>query len=295
MNNLYNSLLELIIKTSCEIPEDIKQEIMIAQKKEAKASIASKILSSILENIQMANTNHSPICQDTGVPIFFISGKDSSLDCLIENTADKAVKKAVSLGYLRNNSVDPIKGKALNSDNNITRALFYFNHSEKAKKQYTEISLLLKGGGSENVSSQYMLPDSLLEADRSLTGVKKCILNAILNAQGNGCAPGSAGVCIGGDRVTGFVEAKKQFLRRADDKNPIHELQILEKEILKLSNQLDIGPMGLGGKTTLLNCKIGSHSRHPASYFVTVSYMCWAYRRQGIRIDSKGNILKWLY
>jgi fumarate hydratase class I len=141
----------------------------------------------------------------------------------------------------------------------------------------------MKGGGSENMSRQYSLPDASIGAGRDLEGVRRCVLDAVQKAQGYGCAPGILGVCVGGDRACGFEEAKHQLLRRLGDKNPDPELASLEERILEEANSLGIGPMGLGGKTTLLGVKLGSRPRVPASFFVTVAYLCWAARRQTVR------------
>jgi fumarate hydratase class I len=157
------------------------------------------------------------------------------------------------------------------------------------------VKLLLKGGGCENCGIQYSLPNKTLGAERDLNGVKKCILDAVLQAQGKGCGPGILGICVGGDRATGYMYSKEQLLRTLEDKNKIPELAKMESEVMETANKLDIGPMGFGGKTTLLGCKIGALNRLPASFFVSISYMCWADRRQGVELDGKGKVKKWLY
>jgi fumarate hydratase class I len=154
---------------------------------------------------------------------------------------------------------------------------------------------VLKGGGCENVGAQYSLPNEKLKANRDLDGCRKVILDAVLQAQGKGCGPGILGICIGGDRATGYEHSKQQFLRKLDDENENPELNRLEQDILQTANKLGIGPMGFGGKTTLLGAKVGVLNRLPASYFVSVSYMCWAYRRQGVTLKPGGEIEKWLY
>jgi fumarate hydratase class I len=143
--------------------------------------------------------------------------------------------------------------------------------------------LMLKGGGCENVGAQYSLPNTKLGADRNLAGIKKVILDAVYQAQGQGCAPGILGIGIGGDRETSYMISKKQFFRKLDDKNPNPDLAALEEEILEKANQLGIGPMGFGGKTTLLGVKADWAHRLPASFFVSVSYMCWAERRRTMK------------
>jgi fumarate hydratase class I len=154
---------------------------------------------------------------------------------------------------------------------------------------------MLKGGGCENVGAQYSLPIEKLHANRDLDGCRRVILDAVLQAQGKGCGPGILGVCIGGDRATGYELSKTQFLRLLSDHNPVLELDALEQDILKTANELGIGPMGFGGKTTLLGVKICAANRVPASFFVSVSYMCWAFRRQGVTLDATGKIGQWLY
>jgi fumarate hydratase class I len=157
------------------------------------------------------------------------------------------------------------------------------------------VRLILKGGGCENVGAQYSLPDTRLGANRDLDGVRKAILDAVVQAQGKGCSPGILGVCIGGDRAVGYAHSKEQLLRTLPDVNPDPALAKLEQEIVASANRLGIGPMGFGGKTTLLGCKIGALNRLPASFFVSISYMCWAYRRQGFLLADPGKIVKWLY
>jgi fumarate hydratase class I len=168
-------------------------------------------------------------------------------------------------------------------------------HFHQHRSPDLSVRLVLKGGGCENVGAQYSLPNEKLRANRDLNGCRKAILDAVLQAQGKGCGPGILGVCIGGDRATGYEMSKTQFLRLIPDRNPNPKLDALEQDILKTANELGIGPMGFGGKTTLLGVKICAANRLPASYFVSVSYMCWAYRRQGVMLDVEGKIGKWLY
>ena len=227
--------------------------------------------------------------------MFFVKSPFSFDQKVFSDTARDAVAEATAKGYLRQNSVDPLTGK--NSGNNLGPGSpsFYFEQHDVYGKNEIEIRLILKGGGCENVGVQYSLPNRQLDADRNLNGVRHCLLDAVIQAQGKGCAPGILGVCIGGDRSTGYAHSKKQFLRMLNDKNPNPLLAELEEDVTRTANELGIGPMGFRGKTTLLGCKIGYLNRLPASYFVSVSYMCWAYRRQGTLVDPEGNITKWLY
>jgi fumarate hydratase class I len=209
-----------------------------------------------------------------------------------EDACRLAVKKATKLGYLRQNSVDSLTG--VNDGTNVGPGSpnVHFHQHREAE---INVRLVLKGGGCENVGAQYSLPNEKLKANRDLDGCRKVILDAVLQAQGKGCGPGILGVCIGGDRASGYEFYKQQFLRTIPDRNPVPELDTLEQDILKTANELGIGPMGFGGKTTLLGVKICAANRLPASYFVSISYMCWAYRRQGATLNAAGEIEKWLY
>src|SRR5207302_1490346 len=159
--------------------------------------------------------------------------------------------------------------------------------------------LILKGGGCENKNIQYSVPcelDHLGRPDRNLEGVRKCLLHAVWQAQGQGCAPGALGVCVGSDRAHGYDLAKQQLFRTLDDVNPVPELAELEARVLREANELGIGAMGFGGRVSLIGCKVIAANRLPASFFVSVAYDCWAFRRLGIRLDAaSGAITGWLY
>jgi fumarate hydratase class I len=292
MNALAESLLELIRRTSAEIPEDVHQSLVAALEQEKKGTIAESALKIIERNIGLAKNKSQPICQDTGSVVFYVEGPVGFDQIAFEETAREAVKLATKKGFLRQNSVDSLTGK--NDGTNLgpgAPALHFHQH----RAAEVTVKLILKGGGCENVGAQYSLPIEKLNANRDLDGCRKVILDAVLQAQGKGCGPGILGVCIGGDRATGYEFSKQQFLRTIPDRNPNLELDALEQDILQTANELGIGPMGFGGKTTLLGVKIGAANRVPASFFVSVSYMCWAYRRQGVTLDAEGKIGKWLY
>jgi fumarate hydratase class I len=292
MSELQNSLLELIRRTSAEIPDDVNQSILASLEQEKKGTIAESALKIIDQNIQLAKRKSQPICQDTGSILFYV-------DCLVgfdqitfKETAKEAVKLATKKGFLRQNSVDSLTG--VNDGTNVGPGAPVF-HFHQHRSPEVSVRLVLKGGGCENVGAQYSLPNEKLNANRDLDGCRKAILDAVLQAQGKGCGPGILGVCIGGDRATSYEMSKTQFLRLIPDRNPNPVLDKLEQDILKTANELGIGPMGFGGKTTLLGVKICAANRLPASYFVSISYMCWAYRRQGVTLDAEGKIGKWLY
>lgn len=291
-NLLSDSLLELIRKTSAEIPDDVQKVILEALEREEKNTTAEYAMNIIKANIDLAKKKSQPLCQDTGTVLFYVSHPIGLDQEKITKEIHKAVVKATELGYLRQNSVDSLTGANSGMNIGLGHPSIHFHQH---KKKNIEIKLMLKGGGCENVGAQYSLPHTALEAGRDLKGVRKVILDAIHKAQGKGCGPGVLGVCIGGDRGAGYIESKEQLLRKLDDKNAIKELRELESEIIETANKLGIGPMGFGGKTTLLGCKIGVLNRLPASFFVSISYMCWAYRRQGVELGTKNEIKKWLY
>jgi fumarate hydratase class I len=289
---LHDSLVELIRKTSVELPDDVQKVILNSLHNEEKNTTAEYAMKIIKANIELAKKKSQPICQDTGTVLFFIGHPVGFDQHKFTETIERAVVKATELGYLRQNSVDSLTGQ--NSGMNIGLghpSIHYHQHKSKE----IEVRLMLKGGGCENVGAQYSLPHTPLEAGRDLDGVRKVVLDAIHKAQGKGCGPGVLGVCIGGDRGAGYMESKEQLLRKLDDKNSHKDLASLEADITLTANKLGIGPMGFGGKTTLLGCKIGVLNRLPASFFVSISYMCWAYRRQGVVINSKNQIKGWLY
>ncbi len=292
MSQLQDSLVELIRRTSAEIPDDVNRALIRSLENEKKDSLAANAIKIIDQNIELAKRKSQPICQDTGSVLFYVDTPIGYDQITFAETTREAVKLATKKGYLRQNSVDSLTGK--NDGTNVGPGAPAF-HFHQHRGPEVSVKLVLKGGGCENVGAQYSLPDDNLQANRDFDGCRKAILDAVLQAQGKGCGPGILGVCIGGDRATGYEHSKTQFLRLLDDRNPEPKLDALEQDILKTANELGIGPMGFGGKTTLLGVKICTANRVPASYFVSISYMCWAYRRQGVTLDAEGKIGKWLY
>ena len=292
MNALQPSLIELIRRTSAVIPDDVHRAILHSLQQEKKGTIAESAMKIIERNIELAKQKSQPICQDTGSILFYVDCPMELDQISFEEAARQAVREATKKGYLRQNSVDSLTG--VNDGTNVgpgSPAVHFHQH----RSPEVNVRLILKGGGCENVGAQYSLPNEKMKADRDLKGCRKVILDAVLQAQGKGCGPGILGICIGGDRATGYELSKQQFLRHLEDRNPNLELDGLEQDILQTANLLGIGPMGFGGKTTLLGVKICAANRLPASFFVSVSYMCWAYRRQGVTLSGGGEIMNWLY
>ncbi len=294
MKNIAESLLSLITETATNLPEDVRRAVAAAAKLEAEGTQSMQAIRIIHKNVDMAADLVQPICQDTGMPTFVVHTPVGINQIELKASIKEAVMEATRRGKLRPNSVDSITGK--NSGLNVGPGTPVI-HFEQWEQDYIEVLLLLKGGGCENKNIQYSLPADLPgmgNADRTLEGVYKCILHAVWQAQGQGCSQGFIGVCIGGDRTTGYEGAKSQLFREVDDTNEIPELKEMEERIMGNADKLGIGTMGFGGKVTLLGCKIGALNRLPASFFVSVAYNCWAYRRLSVHIDpATGSITKW--
>lgn len=284
MQDLRDALLELIRRTSTDLPADVQAALEQAREVEFKGSAAQGALDSILENVALARKNSTPICQDTGTPIFYVQHPAGWSTRELKTQISDAVVAATEQAYLRPNAVDAISGK--NSGNNLGDDAFPTIHFEEIQGSELIVDLILKGGGCENVGAQYSLPDSRLGAGRDLDGVRKVVLDAVQRAQGKGCAPGVLGVAIGGDRGSSYYASKEALFRPLADDNEDPELAALERRLYQESNQLGIGPMGFGGETTVLGVKVRGMHRLPASYFVSVSYMCWAHRRRRMTVQA---------
>jgi fumarate hydratase, class I len=296
MNFLKDSLIELITQTSTNLPPDVRAAMGLALDSEVPGTQSAQALGIIASNIDMAQQDEGPICQDTGMPTFQVHTPVGVNQIQIKRAIHEAVAEATRRGKLRPNSVDSLTGK--NSGDNLGGETPVI-HFEQWEEDDIEVKLILKGGGCENKNIQYSLPcelEHMGRAGRDLEGVRKCILHAVWQAQGHGCAPGAVGVCIGSDRAHGYVLAKNQLFRTLDDVNPVPELAKLESEIMEEANRIGVGAMGFGGNVSLIGCKVMAANRLPASFFVSVAYDCWAFRRLGLRLDaSSGAITRWLY
>jgi fumarate hydratase class I len=289
-----DNILELIRRTSAFLPPDVENVITLQRKLESSGSKADFALELVAQNIGLAKARSLPICQDTGTIGFYFETPRGVDQLELEELCGEAVKIATAKGYLRQNSVDSVDGT--NTGDNLGPGSPVF-HWEQTRDANIHVRLVLKGGGCENMSAQYSLPMELQgkRVDRNLEGVRACILDAIWKAQGKGCGPGFIGVAIGGDRASGYEFAKRQLLRTVEDSSPDPVLAELEARIMIEGNKLDIGPMGFSGNFTIGCCKIGKLNRLPASFFVSIAYMCWAYRRRGVSLNTDGDVVEWLY
>ncbi|MBM7619781.1 fumarate hydratase class I [Bacillus tianshenii] len=296
MEKLFESMYQLIVETSTKLPKDVRRAIAKAKLSESAGTRAAMSLATITENITMADENVSPICQDTGLPTFKIKTPVGVNQLEIKEAIYTAIAQATKDGKLRPNSVDSLTGANSGDNLGVGTPVIKF---EQWEKDYIDARLILKGGGCENKNIQYSLPcelEGLGRAGRDLDGIRKCVMHSVYQAQGQGCSAGVIGVGIGGDRTSGYELAKEQLFRSLDDENAIPELKELEEYVMENANKLGIGTMGFGGETTLLGCKVGVANRIPASFFVSVAYNCWAYRRLGVKINAEsGDLMEWMY
>ena len=276
MLKLLDGIVELYKKVATSLPPDVEEALKTALSEESEGTTAVSSLAVILENIKRARETSRPICQDTGVPVFYVKVPFGLSQNELKQTIVEATREATRKVPLRPNAVDIITEK--NSGDNTGEGLpiIYF---EETPGGSLVIDLMLKGGGCENAGQTYKLPLEDLRAQRNLEGVRACVLDTIHKAQGRGCPPYVVGVGIGAAKDQVARLAKEQLMRKVTDTNKIGELADLEKRLVSDINKLGIGVMGLGGRKTALGVKIGVNHRHPASYFVDVSLGCWAMSR----------------
>jgi len=260
------------------LPSDVKEALQKAY--EAETSEAGRVnLKAILTNIEFAEKLNTPICQDTGTIIFYVKagGKAQGLD-KVEAALREATKRATTEVPLRPNAVDPFTRK--NSGDNTGRFIPYINW-DITDGDSVEITALPKGGGSENVCALGMITPG-----EGVKGLKKFVLDAVIRAGAKPCPPNILGVAVGGGADIAMKTAKKALLRPLNQSNPNPELARLEKELYEAANSTGIGPMGLGGKFTVLGVNVEYAHRHPASYPVAVAFQCWAARRATAWINA---------
>ncbi|TET56659.1 fumarate hydratase [Candidatus Bathyarchaeota archaeon] len=276
-----NVAVNLLRFAVTELPKDVKEALQKAYREETSEAGKTQ-LKAILDNVELAEKTRTPMCQDTGTIIFYVkAGAEVKHLDKIENALRKATRRATTKVPLRPNAVDPFKQK--NTGDNTGRNIPYINW-EIVAGDTLEITVLPKGGGSENVCTMGMLVPG-----EGINGLKKFVIDSVIKAGSKPCPPNILGVAIGGGSDIAMKLAKKALLRPLDQPNPDPELAELEKELLEAANSTGIGPMGLGGKITVLGVKIDYAVRHPASYPAAVAFNCWAARRATARIYPDGN------
>ncbi|MEM2104117.1 MAG: fumarate hydratase [Candidatus Bathyarchaeia archaeon] len=277
-----NVAFNLIKQAVIYLPEDVKQALKKAYEQETSDAGKTQ-LKAILENIELAEKYKAPICQDTGTIIFYVNAgaEVKNLD-KIEAPLINAARKATKEIPLRPNAVDPFTQK--NSGDNTGRFIPYI-HWEIVPGDTLELTVMTKGGGSENVCTTRMLVPG-----EGINGLKKFVMETITTAGAQPCPPTIVGVGMGGGADIAMKLAKKALLRPLSQPNPNPEIAKLEKELYEAANMTGIGPMGLGGKTTVLGVNVEYAFRHPASFPAAVAFNCWAARRASAKISSDGTI-----
>ena len=279
---------ELLRRSTSRMPQDIIEALVASRNLEAEGSRAANTLDTMLENIKLADDHVAPLCQDTGTVIFWVRHPFGVSQRQIKAQIRAAVREATSRSWLRPNCVASLSGKNPGNNMDPFGEGHPVVHFEEWDQPEIEVAVMLKGGGCENVGAQYRLPDVAIGAGRDLAGVRKCVIDAVTKAQGQGGAPGILSVAIGGDRITGYEKSKELILRKLGTPNADPKLDAFERQLVADLNTLGIGPMGYGGKTTVLGVLVEEMFRHPASFFVSISYMCWSSRRNVLRLDAAG-------
>jgi len=277
-----NVAFNIIKQAVIYLPDDVKQALKKAYAEETSETGKTQ-LKAILDNIELAEKYQAPVCQDTGTIIFFINAgaQAKNLD-KVEEALINATRRATKEVPLRPNAVDPFTQK--NSGDNTGRFIPYINW-EIVPGDSLELTVMTKGGGSENVCVTGMLVPG-----EGIKGLKKFAVEAVIKAGAQPCPPNILGIAIGGGADISMKLAKKALLKPLNEPNPDPEIAKLENEIFEAANMTGIGPMGLGGKTTVLGVHVEYAYRHPASFPAAVAFNCWAARKASARIDADGTV-----
>ena len=277
---LENKLVEAIKIAETKLTADTVKALEEALEKEDN-EVAKVQLEAILKNVKIAREDTSPICQDTGIQTFFIYlGYDFPFAKSLKKIIENAVRRATVEVPIRPNTIDLLSGK--NQKDNTGRFIPYITW-ELVEGDGAEIIIFPKGGGSENMSALFML-----KPGEGMKGIKKVIIDQIISAGGKPCPPTIVGIGLGGGADLSLKLAKKSLLREVGIRHENPEIAKLEKDLLKAINKLGVGPMGLGGRTTVLDIHIEYAHRHPASLPVGIVFQCWANRRAKIHINKDG-------
>ena len=279
-DDLKKGVVKLIQKAETELPEDVIYALNKAY--ETEQGIAKTQIGAILENIKLAGESGRPMCQDTGIQTFFV---DVGVDFPEINSIKEVIVDAISIATrevpLRPNTVDPFTGE--NHKDNLGKYIPYITW-DFVDGDDVFITALPKGGGSENMSKLGMLKPGV-----GIDGVKDFVVEEMIKAGGNPCPPTIVGVGIGGGADLSLKLGKKALLRPVGVRHSDKFIADIEEELIERINGSGIGPMGLGGKTTVLDVHIEWAHRHPASLPVGIVVQCWADRRASMVIHSDGS------
>ena len=278
---LRDGIVELYRKVAISVPKDIEEALKAACSKEAGV-FAGESLDSVLKKVSLARAGSCPLCEDTGSPVFFVKVPMGLGHRAIREVIIDATRLATKRVPLTPNAVSSITD--VNSGDNVGDA-FPLVYIDETDEQTLTVDLMLKSGLSENLGQTYNLPALLnvggteVSAGRDFDGVGKCVLDAVSRARGGSCPPYIIGAAIGGARDQVTFLSKRQLMRRLHDVHPDPAIAGLEVRILNEVNSYDLGPPWVAGQTAVLGVKIAAGHRHPESYFVDVSFACWAHRR----------------
>lgn len=282
---LKDALMQAVKQAATILPSDVVDALKRAEAKE-RSDLAKGQLSAILKNCEIARTGALPICQDTGIQTFFVEAGMSSpylakLRVIGAFIAEATAEATVAIP-LRPNTVDPFTGK--NPGDNLGRFMPYINW-ELVDGDEIMITLLPKGGGSENMSALMMLTPGV-----GMEGLKEAVVDHVVACGGKPCPPTIVGLGIGGGADIALKLAKRALLRDVGSRHPEPVVAALEGEILELLNMSGLGPMGIGGVTTALAVHVEYAFRHPAALPLGIVLQCWADRRAKVRITADGRV-----
>lgn len=272
-NEIAEAVKSLCMEAATKLGTDMKDALKSALKEE-KSPLGKDVLGQIVENFTIAETENVPMCQDTGIGVFFVEvGCDVSLDCALNDAINEGVRRGYEAGLLRKSVCEPFT--RTNTKDNTPSVV----HTTIVEGDKLKIKMAAKGGGSENMSTLKMLKPS-----DGIEGIKDFIIESVKIAGGNPCPPIVLGVGIGGDFEYSAVLAKKAVFRDVGSPNPDPELDALEKELLEKVNELGIGPMGYGGIKTALGVHILKVPCHIASLPVAINIQCHAGRHKEVTL-----------
>lgn len=279
ISDLREKLVEAIMLSETSIPPDVEEMIRNAYETE-ESEIGKAQLRAILENIEIARSKKLPICQDTGLLGFIVEIGDNFpiRPSKIREIIIEATKEATKEVPLRPNAIDIWAEK--NTGNNVGKGVPII-HFEPTTHNNLKITVFPKGGGSSYVTKLYSIPPA-----KGLKGLIEVAVKAVYDAGPKPCPPTFMGIGIGGTEDLAMFLAKKALLNRMTENSENKEIARIEREIVKKVNKLGIGPMGLGGRWTVLNARIEWACRHPATFLVGIAFNCWALRRAFLEVKD---------